>query len=119
MKSSLLSGGLLLLLLVAVLLNTLLLGQLITDTRREVVMLTPQDSAATVDAVYRRFQQKERLISLTVSHEDLMSAEAAFAELRGAAEARDEKNFLIIKSRLCDVLSHLRRLSGINLDTIL
>lgn len=69
--------------------------------------------------IAEKFQKHERYISLTVSHDDLTNIEEAFAELIGAANANDEARIITVKSRLKDSLSHLGRLSGINLDSIL
>ena len=71
------------------------------------------------EKIAKKFQKKERYISLTVSHDDLTNIEEAFAELIGAANAGDEARLVTIKSRLKDSLTHLGRLSGINLDSIL
>lgn len=70
------------------------------------------------EAIYEDFQKKERFISLTVNHEDLMSVEANFADWIGAARAGSEEDFVIAKSRLLDSLEHLRRLSGISPESI-
>jgi hypothetical protein len=54
-----------------------------------------------------------------VSHSDLSEIEGAFAELIGAAEAKDEESVIIAKSRLTNALMHLRRLSIIGIEGIL
>ena len=65
------------------------------------------------------FKRAERLISLTVSHEDLTNIEESLAEIIGAAMAEDMSSIITIKSRLRDSLFHLGRLSSVNLDSIL
>ena len=71
------------------------------------------------EEIAEKFQKHERYISLTVSHDDLTNIEEAFAELIGAVNANDEARLITIKSRLKDSLTHLGRLSGINIDSIL
>ena len=63
--------------------------------------------------------KRQTYLSLTVSHDDLSDIEDIIAELRGAAEVGDKDGVRIAKSRLGSALSHLRRLSGVNLDSIL
>ena len=77
------------------------------------------ESHQEYERLYKDFKKKEQYISLTVNHEDLTDVESSFSEIVGAAKANDEEAFLTIKSRLIDALDHLRRLSGINIDSIL
>lgn len=80
------------------------------------------DAASTSEeflAIYDSFKKAEKIISLTVSHEDLTNIEDGFAEITGASRVGDEKNVEIVKSRLKESIRHLGRLSGVNLDSIL
>ena len=81
--------------------------------------LSAQLETGAYYSVAEKFQKHERYISLTVSHDDLTNIEEGFAELIGAANAKDEERLVAVKSRLKDSLEHLGRLSGINLDSIL
>ena len=74
---------------------------------------------AEYEALYESFMKKQKFISLTVSHDDLTGIENDLAEILGAIEAEDEEALIIAKSRLIMTLTHLRRLSGVNLDSIL
>ena len=69
--------------------------------------------------LFLEYKRLEKYMSLTVNHEDLANIENAFAEITGAANADDKASLLTTKSRLIDYLSHIRRLSGINIDSIL
>ena len=65
------------------------------------------------------YMTRQTYLSLTVCHDDLTNIEDIIAELIGAAEAGDSDGIKIAKSRLSSALSHVRRLSGINFDSIL
>ena len=71
------------------------------------------------NSLFLKYNKLEKYMSLTVNHEDLANIENAFAEIIGAANADDKTALLTTKSRLIDYLSHIRRLSGINIDSIL
>ena len=67
---------------------------------------------------YSEFEKSRKFINLTVSHADLSDIEKDFNELLGALEANDEDSLTIIKSRLVGSISHMRRLAGVNFDSI-
>ena len=69
------------------------------------------------EEIFKDFKDMETYVSLTVDHEDMMNIELAFAELIGAVQAGDEESVTVIKSRLKYSLEHLRRLSGINIES--
>lgn len=72
-----------------------------------------EDAARTRE----KFMKYERYISITVSHGDLTNIEDLLSEYE--AQMRDGNDDAeITKSRLINALSHLRRLSGINIDSI-
>ena len=68
--------------------------------------------------IYEDYERRQKYISLTVNHNDLSAIETEFAEILGSVEACDYENLTIAKSRLIGALKHLKRLSGINIDSI-
>ncbi len=64
---------------------------------------------------YVRF---ERIVSLTVSHEDLTNIATALSDLQGAALGDDRAAFLQAKCRLTDALAHLKRQNGCSVYSI-
>ena len=71
------------------------------------------------EELYSFFEKHQRLISITVSHDDLRSIDDALCELIGALSVDDTDEAKITKSRLCGSLRHLKRLSGLNIDSII
>ncbi|MBP3308663.1 MAG: hypothetical protein J6L90_04390 [Clostridia bacterium] len=71
------------------------------------------------EALYESFCRWQRFIALTVSHEDMSNIESDFAEILASARIGDKDTLIIAKSRLVMTLTHLRRLSGVNPDSIL
>lgn len=71
------------------------------------------------EEIYSDLESKMTYVSLTVNHEDLTSITDGFAELIGTLEAGDRDSFIAVKSRLISSLKHIRRLAGINIDSIL
>ena len=108
--------------LLSVIANSIALNMLISKTLNDVKSMPDfltETSYAECKILYSDFKTQEKYISLTVNHEDLTDVEASFAEMLGAIKAQDTESMLTIKSRLIDALEHLRRLSGINIDSIL
>jgi hypothetical protein len=68
--------------------------------------------------VFEHFKKMESYISLSVDHEDMMNIELAFAELVAMVNKGDADGIEATKSRLKYSLEHLRRLSGLNIDSI-
>ena len=68
--------------------------------------------------VYKNFTKAREYLNFTVPHGDLAKIEDEFCEILGAIEAKDDESLTITKSRLIGSLSHLKRLSGINTDSI-
>ena len=114
MKSVRIAAVLLLATLVAVVINAIAVRSIISGILDEVE--TAEDGDYT--EIFEHFKDIETYVSLSVDHEDMMNIELAFAELIGAVEANDEQSATAIKSRLKHSLEHLRRLSGINIDSI-
>lgn len=68
--------------------------------------------------IYEEYKDVELYVSLSINHDDLSNLENAFAEIIGAARAGDKESVIIIKSRMNDYLRHIKRLIGINIDSI-
>ena len=106
----------------AVFTNSIVLGKAIEKYERRISEINIDDTEEaklSFSKIYDDFKKVERYISLTVTHEDLTNIEEMFAAAIGAAEGKDTAELAITKSRLCDALGHLRRLVGVNPDSIL
>jgi hypothetical protein len=101
--------------------NTVILHRNLDAIIEEVSAIDTKSEKASADfkACYSQFERYERFISLTVSHSDLTDIDDAFTEIIAASEIGDTETMSITKSRLLGSLKHLRRLSGINIDSIL
>ena len=71
------------------------------------------------EELYSFFEKHQRLISITVSHDDLRDIDDEMCELIGALSVDDTNGAKTTKSRLCGSLRHLKRLSGLNIDSII
>ena len=78
-----------------------------------------QCAEADVLELYSYFEAHQKFISITVSHEDLMSIDDEFCTLIAEIVVGDTEGAEITKSRLCGSLRHLKRLSGLNIDSII
>ena len=78
-----------------------------------------EEAKSDAVAAYELFQKKELFIGLTVNHEDLSNIENGFAEMIGYLTVDDSDSAEVTRNRLLDSLSHLRRLSGFNIDAII
>ena len=86
----------------------------------ELINETDPDAARLeLNALYKKFKKAEKIISITTSHDDLTSIEEEFSEMIGAVNAKEMSEVVKIKSRLKSSFEHLRRLSGINIDSII
>lgn len=85
----------------------------------EEIDIYSESAQGEFERAFENFKRNEKIISLTVSHDDLTSIEDSFSELMGACETGKISEIAIIKSRIIDSLEHLRRLSGFNPDSIL
>jgi len=107
--------------LIAVLLfvtvNTAVLSSMINGLTEEASSMKLE--LDDVEALYKKFLGARTYLSITVNHEDIESVEEEFAELLGALPANDVESAAIAKSRLVSALTHLGRLSGFNLDSII
>ena len=121
MKAVKLAFALLIICLAAVITNSLVLRSIITDLTERVESAEEENADVALrefEEIYRYYQKKLTYISLTVNHQDLTSIDESFTEIIGAAKAKDMDTLLTVKSRLIGALTHLKRLSGINIDSI-
>lgn len=107
----------------AVFVNTYFLDKVIraTYTAVEALEISGNDEQATAEAmeIYERYKRHETYISLSVSHSDLTNIDETFAEMIGQLRVGATEDAEVTKSRLINVLGHLRRLSGVNIDSII
>ena len=111
----------LILLIGIVLSNSFYIGKVCKELREDIESVEGDDAALLCDEyerIFKKFKKAERIISLSVSHDDLTNIEEGFAEMIGAAKAGGEVGLSTVKSRLKDALEHLGRLSGINIDSV-
>lgn len=121
MKSVYLAYVIFFLLTVAVIINSLTVGKVIDKISVEVEAAEEEDMSIAreeYERLYDNYKKIELFISLSVDHEDLSNLEEGFSEMIGAARADDKSALITAKSRLCDCLDHIKRLSGINIDSI-
>ena len=123
MKVKIFSVVLLFLICTAVILNTVMLTKTINGFTERISTLEINESEVSsaesaARAAYEDFKASETFMSLTVNHNDLTAIEELFAEMIGYLSIADADGARVAKSRLIDALSHLRRLSGVNIDSI-
>lgn len=121
MKSLRFAYLILFLLFAAVIINSVAVGRVIESIADEVSAAEEKDMAAAkeeYEALYKKYKRYEAYVSLSVDHDDLSNLENGFSEIIGAARADDSDALITAKSRLCDCLRHIKRLSGINIDSI-
>ena len=109
------------LLLILAVINSIALGKIIDRFNRELAAAEETNmilAEKQYSEIYEKYKELELYISLSVNHDDLSNLENAFAEIIGAAKAGDSEAVIITKNRLTDFLSHIRRLTGINFDSI-
>lgn len=103
--------------------NTVKLNNDISEIYDAVSTIDTNESAKSAEKraneVYNLFRSKELFIGLTVNHDDLSNIEEDFAEMIGYLSISDNDGAAVTKNRLLDSLSHLRRLSGFNIDAII
>ena len=74
---------------------------------------------AAADRVSERFTKIALFISITVNHDDLEDAEVCVIEFQEAVNSEDDAALRLAKSRLISAIGHLKRLSGISIDSII
>lgn len=106
---------------IAVWVNTLMLDRNIGRLmdRIDKIDLAEESSFSDFKEVYDEYRIKETYFSLTVSHDDLTSIEECFVEAIGYIKNGDIESADVVKSRLRYFLEHLKRLSGLNIDSII
>ena len=104
-------------------LNTHFLLKAIDKTANDVTDLSfsgePEEIKQRAEILFKDYKRREFFLSLTVSHEDLTDIESLFSEMIGYLSVKDTEGAEMTKSRLIDALMHLRRLSGVNISSIL
>ena len=119
MRSALIAGGVLLALIIGVIMNSFFIIGVTEELIEEIEGIGDVDAVEKLVTVREKFDGIRWIITLSVSHDDILNIEEAFAEAIGAARGADTAELQIAKSRLTDALVHLGRLSGINADSIL
>lgn len=107
----------LLLVLSFVCVNTLVLSRIIGELEEKTE--TTKLEASEFTELYGEFLRMRTYLSITVNHDDIKAVEEEFAEILGALNIDDHETAAIAKSRLVGALSHLRRLSGFNIDSVI
>ena len=121
MKSVRFAYSVFLILVIAVLLNSLAIGRMIDLISEELSAAEETDMTIAKEeyaVIYDKYKKYELYISLTVNHDDLSNIEDSFSEIVGSAKAEDEAGVLTAKNRLTEQLSHVKRLAGVNVDSI-
>ncbi|MBQ8720221.1 MAG: DUF4363 family protein [Clostridia bacterium] len=120
MKHAFISLGIIIALIASTVINSFVLRGIV-DTYIERIESAEGGEGAEefYTALYDEFISDEGYISLTVSHEDLRDIEKSFSEVIAAEKMKDADEAEKAKSRLIDALLHLKRLCGINIDSIL
>ena len=123
MRTKILAAILLVLTVLAVSLNTYAVGKEIEQTARAVEAIQIEEDTRAAEAqtraAYDSFKEREDYLSITLNHSDLRSIEEMFSEMIGMLSVADADGARVTKSRLTDALSHLRRLCGLNMDSVL
>ena len=78
-----------------------------------------EEAFAIASSINELYESQQTYISLSVSHSDLTDIEAALVELLGRLKVGNAEEAEVTKSRLVDALKHLRRLSGVNIDSVI
>ena len=121
MKTKIFAVSTIIIIIVFVSINNYFLKNEITRIMQGVESLDTDAENASESALrlQKEFRRSENYISITVSHDDLTNIEDGFAELVGCLTVGDLESAWVVKSRLINSLEHLRRLSGINFDSII
>ena len=119
MKTKIIAAGMLIVVLLFAAGNAIAIKRGVGKIEKTVESLGEEDDARAYAGLREDYSRLERLLALTVNHEDLMAIEADMSEFVAAKEAGDAQTLHITKSRLLDALAHLKRLSGFNFDSIL
>lgn len=120
MKIKAFTAALLILILGAVTVNTIFLSKRIDRIIESVAAVAPEqnNSKAEMEAAYNRFLDAEGYFSLTLNHNDLCEVGSLFVETISYLSVEDFKEADVAKSRLINALTHLKRLSKINIGSV-
>lgn len=120
MKIKAFTAALLILILGAVTVNTIFLSKRIDQIIESVGAVAPEQKNSKVDMeeAYNRFLNAEKYFSLTLNHNDLCEVGSLFVETISYLSVEDSKEATVAKSRLINALTHLRRLSEINIGSV-
>jgi hypothetical protein len=101
--------------------NSYMLHRSISGLIEDAEVLSSESDGALQKAIQikQRFEDLEWYVSLTVNHEDLTNIEECYSDLVGYLSVNMNEEATVTKSRLIDALKHLRRLSGVNIDSII
>ena len=121
MRDKILAVTILVAIIICVVANDLMLKHKINETISDVesIDVAKNNTNNEAESIFNDFMQREKYISLTVSHEDMTWIEECFAELISYISMSDTVEAEAAKSRLLHALKHLRRLSGFNIDSII
>ena len=120
MKTVVIAFITLVLVIALVVVNSLLVSSGIDSVLKKLKSVPDSyESGEQYEEIYNEYMRRQNFFGLTVSHVDLTNIEDCFQEIRGAVKAKDDTSLIIAKSRLIGALTHLKRLSEINPDSIL
>ena len=121
MKEKILAIALLILVIGSVTLNTIFMQKAIDESIKAVreFDVHKDNAKKAAEEIFDDYKSKRQYISITVNHEDLTSIEDSFVELISYLSIEDTEGAEVAKSRLIHFLLHLRRLSGVNIDSII
>lgn len=90
------------------------------DKMIDAIERAPDDcsNAQIYEEIFEDYKRREKYIALSVSHSDLLGIEDSYAEMLGAIEADDKETLIIEKSRVIKALAHIKRLAGVNFDSV-
>ena len=121
MKSKIFSVVTLIIISIAVGINTIYIANTTNRLVNQLDEITTDAETAleAAEELQQKFLKEINYISLTVSHNDLTNIENEISEFVGCLKVGDTSEAEVVKNRLRSSLNHLKRLSGINIDSII
>ena len=116
MKEKITSAIIFSLVIIAVTANTVFVQKKLTSIGNSLDNARLPDE---IEQTYNIFKKNEMLFGLSVSHEDLTDVSEGFVELISYLEVGDSDSAEVAKNRLKYLIEHLRRLSGVNIESII
>ncbi len=101
-----------------VIVNTVLLGIFMNELYEILETVDFEQGSEEFFEAYDYYKRRAIFITLTVSHTDMHDIEQDFAEIIGCLETGDVGSASIVKSRLMSSVEHMRRLTGVNIESI-